>query len=335
MRTPPTELSDAAVIAALAAGWGLRGAEVEYLPVGFGSHHWRARAHHGPRFVTADDLDERRRAADEPRDATFERLRAALRTARALRDAGLVFVVAPIPTTHGEVVRRVSDRFALALYPQVEGQARSWGDDATPAERLAILDLVVAIHGAPTKARASARREDFRLANRDALERALAEVDRTWDGGPYAEPARGLIADHSAGLEALLGRYDRLAAEAAGAARRPDRFVLTHGEPHLGNTIQTEDGWLMVDWDTALLAPPERDLWILAENDAEILHSYTAATGRPVDRGTLELYRLAFDLADIAIFVAQFRQPHLVTEDTEKAWQSLAFRLARTDPGRR
>ena len=32
------------------------------------------------------------------------------------------------------------------------------------------------------------------------------------------------------------------------------RMVLTHGEPHPGNTMRTVDGWRLIDWDTALVA---------------------------------------------------------------------------------
>ncbi len=35
-------------------------------------------------------------------------------------------------------------------------------------------------------------------------------------------------------------------------------MVLTHGEPHPGNTLMTNGGWVVVDWDTTLIA--ERDL---------------------------------------------------------------------------
>ncbi len=37
--------------------------------------------------------------------------------------------------------------------------------------------------------------------------------------------------------------------------------LLTHGEPHPGNAMLAADGWRLVDWDTALVAPLERDLW--------------------------------------------------------------------------
>jgi spectinomycin phosphotransferase len=72
-------------------------------PVGAGGYHWVARSAAGSRwFVTADDLDGKPWLGDS-RDEVFQRLRGALGTARALRDAaGLAFVAAPKVITHGE-----------------------------------------------------------------------------------------------------------------------------------------------------------------------------------------------------------------------------------------
>ena len=51
----------------------------------------------------------------------------------------------------------------------------------------------------------------------------------------------------------LFEHYDRLV---AGVAGRPERMVLTHGEPHPANTLKTSEGWMLVDWDTTLTAAP-------------------------------------------------------------------------------
>ena len=65
------------------------------------------------------------------------------------------------------------------------------------------------------------------------------------------------------------GAYDALV---AGDGRRTDaEVVLTHGEPHPGNTMRTEDGWRLIDWDTARIAPPERDLWSINPGDGSML----------------------------------------------------------------
>ncbi len=90
-------------------------------------------------------------------------------------------------------------------------------------------------------------------------------------GGPYAERARQLLLAHAADLEKLTAAYDVLAAR---IAARPERFVVTHGEPHAGNVMLTPDGLVLIDWDTARLAPPERDLWTLAEADESLLDRY-------------------------------------------------------------
>jgi aminoglycoside phosphotransferase (APT) family kinase protein len=56
-------------------------------------------------------------------------------------------------------------------------------------------------------------------------------------------------------------------------------LVLTHGEPHAANTIKTDSGLVLIDWDSALIAPRERDLWSLALEDPAILHHYASKAG--------------------------------------------------------
>jgi spectinomycin phosphotransferase/16S rRNA (guanine(1405)-N(7))-methyltransferase len=317
--TQPPELPDAAVADALLAGWELSVSTLGYLAVGFGSHHWLATDINGARwFVTIDDLVAKRESIDETEGVTFERLRAALATARALNDSGAAFVVAPIPALDGAIVRRVSGRFAVALYPYIEGTTRRGNYEAS-SDRLAVCDLIVAIHSTETPSNDTIH-DDFALANRDALEQALGDLSRSWDLGPYSDRARALLSDHANGVERLLAHYDRLA-DAARA--RPDHTVVTHGEPHIENVIFTTTGPVLVDWNTALIAPPERDLWMLESGDGAISGAYTDATRIPVLSSMLDLYRLRWDLAEIAVYIAQFRDPHTETADTRESWKNL------------
>lgn len=80
---------------------------MEYVPEGGGSHHWKLTGDDGqPHFVTVDDLDDKDWMGDTRR-TVFEGLERALGTAAALRyEAGLEFVVAPIPARDGELLRR-------------------------------------------------------------------------------------------------------------------------------------------------------------------------------------------------------------------------------------
>jgi len=100
-------------------------------------------------------------------------------------------------------------------------------------------------------------------------------------------------------------------------------LVITHGEPHAANVITTASGLVLVDWDTTLLAPPERDLWHLADQDRSLLPRYTAATGTQIDDQALTLYRLWWDLAEIAGYLTLFRSAHEHTADTRESWNNL------------
>lgn len=118
MFTRPDALTDAAVASVLEEAWGITLAMAEYLPIGFGSHHWAVHTNTGERwFLTVDDLAFKRHQPAEPLAQPRQRLDAALRTALRLRHDGLDFVVAPRPTTNGEVLASVPPHFMAALYP--------------------------------------------------------------------------------------------------------------------------------------------------------------------------------------------------------------------------
>jgi hypothetical protein len=98
---------------------------------------------------------------------------------------------------------------------------------------------------------------------------------------------------------------------------------------------------VLVDWDTVLLAPPERDLWSMADNDRSALDHYARAAGAQIDQDALSLYRLWFDLAEIGSYLALFRAPHDDTADATESWSNLQHFLrpaerwpALSNPGR-
>jgi spectinomycin phosphotransferase/16S rRNA (guanine(1405)-N(7))-methyltransferase len=321
MRTRPADLPDAVLLGALAEGWDLDAVSLDYLPVGFGSHHWHATDTGDRRwFVTVDDLDAKRNATDELPETAFERLRGALATARAVSDAGAAFVVSPIPTREGAVVRQISTRFALALYPFVDGQSRSGGYQSA-SDRLAVLDLIVNLHSSPDALTRDTSVDDYVVAHRDELTRALDETAGQWDHGPYSERARVLLAWHAPEVTRLLARYDELVDEARG--HRTARMVLTHGEPHFANVIFTSAGPVLIDWDTTMIAPPERDLWMLESGDGKVVDTYTRVTGTQVLRPMLDLYRLRWRLTEVAVYTALFRQPHADDADARESWKDL------------
>ena len=123
---------------------------LEYQAVGFGSHHWLATDAGGGRvFAMVDDLTAKlrtRRTRPTPHSAGS----GAFATALSLRaDAGLGFVVAPVPASDGRALARLSGRYSLAVYlspgstaartasspgPATAGQSWTcWSGSTTPA----------------------------------------------------------------------------------------------------------------------------------------------------------------------------------------------------------
>jgi spectinomycin phosphotransferase len=326
MRTEPADLDRCDLAGALADGWELAGAELEYVPEGGGSHHWRCRAGGDERFVSVDDLTATFHAATDE-DAAYAALLRAYGTAGALRDrAGLEFVVAQIPDRDGRPLRRLGLRYAMRVEPVVPGEPGAFGEHP-PDDRRSVATLVARVHAASDRVPAGLPQvADLRIPSRVSLEVALAETHRPWSSGPWAEPARVLLAARAEEMAERLARHDAVAAR---VLETRCGWVVTHGEPHGGNVIHDPAGGLhLIDWDTAMVAPRERDLQMVLDDDLTGWDEYRAAAG-PVELNheALGLYRRLWALADIASFVTTLRRPHADSTDMRHAYEALVYYL--------
>jgi spectinomycin phosphotransferase len=327
VRDLPEGFDPGAIPEALADGWGFVVSSTEYSPVGFGSYHWTVTDAAGRRaFVTVDDLDRKSWLGDS-RGEAFGGLARSFDTAVALRESGLEFVVAPLPTREGGAVRRIGDRYSVALFPFVDGRAGEFGEYESEDEFVAVSRLLAVLHRTTPVVESIARRVDLGLAGRADLESALREVDRLWTGGPYAERARLALASRASEVVEVLDLFDRLARD---VATRSGNWVVTHGEPHAANLMRTDAGLALIDWDTVALAPSERDLWMLADAP-EAMAAYRDATGHRPDAVAIDFFRLMWDLADLASFAEVLRSPHEDNDDTAKAFEGLLWCVAVRD----
>jgi spectinomycin phosphotransferase len=319
VRARPETIDESAIGDALRDGWDFDVAVATYAPVGGGSYHWKVADADGRLgFVTVDDLGQKGWLG-ETRDEVFEELRGAFDTSSVLWEGGLDFVVAPIPAREGGALRRLDARYSIALFPFVDGEAGVFGryDDEA---RQDVLGLIAELHLATTAAGSGVRTAGLGVPGRHHVESALREVDEPWTGGPFSERAREAIRDCRGELAELLALADRLSADAQTCG---GNWVVTHGEPHAGNVIQTGDGRLLVDWDTVAIAPPERDLWMLVEpgDPGEL---YVHATGREINEAALDFFRLAWDLGDLSEYLNVLRSPHQENDDTLRQIQWVA-----------
>lgn len=305
MERQPEELSDNSVRKGL-ANLGLEVAEINYAAVGFGDHHWHVTDVSGTRwFATVADLENKPHCGDGP-TATFIRLSSAMNTAVQLREAGLEFVVAPF----GTPVIKLEERYALSVFPTVEGMSGDFGQEIAASDCVLIQELLARLHCTKIK------------APRLSIDPPTFRTDHVWSDGPYAKPAKMLIDQHEEMIRERFEELNDLSDFVQGT-----EMVVTHGEPHPGNLIWGASSLHLVDWDTVGAAIPERDLSVLTDDPTELTR-YQDLTGYTPSAEALQLYRLRWRLNDLIEFVDWFRAPHTDDADTKLAWTSFQETLA-------
>ena len=316
MRSPPLDLVPQRLEAVLAEGWGLRALSLEYVPEGGGSHHWKLTGADGRLyFVTVDDLDSKDWIGGG-REAVFDGLGRAFRTAEALRDeAGLQFVMAPIAARDGQPLRCVDGRYTASVFPFLAGRSHGFGPYQDARLRSQVLDIVAALHQSTPVVRDGAPRHVLRFGGREELDAFLLSPGQPWEGGPFAEAARRLLLPHATDLARLVTDFDCLV-----ESTRPLRahVVITHGEPHPANVMAVDGRLVLIDWDTVGLAPPERDVSLIATLDNEGVDRYQQATGNELSPAVITLYRLRWYLDDVASAIRLFRNAHHDSRDTRQ-----------------
>lgn len=240
---------------------------------------------------------------------------------------------APVPAQDGSLWTDIGGA-RLSVMEWLDGAS---GSDAPLNERgwRAFGQLLAALHTLPVEGevRAVVPREDFDPSRwADHFERVDAELDAV----PSGEKARRLAElwhPHRAELREA-HQHTRSLAERLRSRGGLPRYVPCHGDPHLGNLVLTDGGHLaLIDFDDAVLAPPERDLMFVLGGG---VLADLAATGRQqtwfmegygthaADADLLTYYRGLRLLEDTSELAAIILAPSSTEDDRDEALSHLA-----------
>jgi spectinomycin phosphotransferase len=236
----------------------------------------------------------------------------------------LGFVVAALKAHDGRLLRRLEDRYALSVFPLLRGRSFAFGTYTDQRLRSQALEMIATLHRCTSAVRDRAPRHVPGYAGQAELIAFLGEPERAWYGGPFSEGARLLFAGQAGGLAELVLGFAHLVDLTASAR---SETVITHGEPHPANFMTVDGGLVLLDWVTAALAPPERDVAPITTARSECVERYEQATGRRIDDDVVTLYRLRWYLDDLGSAIRLFRNPHHESPDTRSWWEGLAPRL--------
>jgi spectinomycin phosphotransferase len=305
------DISESLLETCLLDHYGVEATQIVFLPIGNDENSalYRAEGPGGPYFLKV-------RLHFDVVSATLPKL---------LSDRGVPGIIAPMENVRGQVWTR-AERYHLVLYPFVEGHTgvdleltdRNWTDLGRALRALHETALPAAIEN-------SLRREMFSSRWRDEvrvlLDREVRIVDAATEKlAEFWRLRREEIAE-------LVKRAEQLAPIAQSDA---SPFVLCHGDIHDRNVLIDSAGVLhVVDWDTAVLAPKERDLMFIGggiggiwndEREAALFYAGYGPTN--VQAAVLAYYRYDRIVEDIAVTSHEIMSKEFSDADREKwNWQ--------------
>lgn len=325
MLTPPP-IPALALIAHLRDAHGLAVADLAFLPLG------------------ADVNTAVYRAITDDGAAHFVKLRsgpfaeAIVAIPRWLGEHGMTQIILPRTTPDGRLWMAFFG-YTVTCYPFISGRdgfaaplsERAWGQFGAALAALHAADL-------PPDLAQAIPVEQLSPVWRQQVRGYLAEAESTAHTEPIAAAVIDLLREQHTTIVDLLARADRLAHMLA-ADPRP--YVLCHGDAHAGNLlIDDSDRLFVVDWDTLILAPKERDLMFIgggqgfvgttpAQEQALFYAGYGPA---PIDRPALAYYRYERIIQDIAAFCDELLAPADPARSADRA-QSLRWLQGNFLPG--
>lgn len=225
-----------------------------------------------------------------------------------LHERGMNEVIPPLTTRTGALWAGL-DEYAVTLSPFVAGLD---GHDAglTDDQWRQFGRAIKGLHTVELPPELGERipRETFSGRWRDQMRGFLAQVERETFSDPSAAGMAALLRDNRDTVSELVSRAERLAAELKEGMQS---FALCHADAHAWNLLIEQSGKLwLVDWDTLIHAPKERDLMFPGSGlffdgrspaDQEALF-YQGYGETEIDRAALAYYRCERIVQDIAAY---------------------------------
>ncbi len=293
------ELNDEKIIDCLKTEYGLNVEKIAFLPLGadFNTAVYRV--------VTSTEVDYflklRRGEFDETSVAV----------PKYLSDRGIQQIIPALPTQTGQLWASLKP-FTVILYPYIEGRHgfernlsdQQWIEFGAALKRIHTADI-------PSAITSTVPREKFSPQWRDIVKLFLERVRVETFDEPVAADMAAFLKTKSAETLELVERVEHFAQI---LKVQPTEFILCHADIHAWNLLIADNGtFYMVDWDTLIFAPKERDLMFIGAGlggrghspQAEEALFYQGYGQTPIDPIALAYYRYERIIEDIAVYSEQ------------------------------
>lgn len=227
-----------------------------------------------------------------------------------LQDAGIRQIIPIFKTIDNLPTQRI-DEFTLTVSPFIEGQDgfnRALKDDqwVTFGKTLSTVHEIEV----PPSIQSMLRRESYSPQWREAVRSLYAHIESEPRGDEVAVQLWLFMRQQATSIHRLVERAEQLAQK---LKKKSFEFVLCHSDIHGGNLLMDEnDAIYIVDWDSPIMAPKERDLMFIGGGVASFWNQpheedlfYKGYGKKEVNMEILAYYRHERIVEDIAIYGQQ------------------------------
>ena len=313
------DIQDEKIIAWLQVEYGLRIVQLTFLPLGGNlcTAVYRAVAEDGMLCFC------------KLRCSAFDEISVEL--PRFLSEQGITQIISPLRSKTGQLWAKL-EAFNIILYPFVEGTSgfeeklteRQWADFGAALQRIHTLPL-------PPALSQKIQKENYSPESRDICREVLYSLENErFDDPVMAGLAAFLLPKRETVLD-FIGQAERLARV---LASRSTEMVLCHSDIHPGNLFIDKDGTLfIVDWDSPVLAPKERDLMFIGggqgyvgvNDQEEEAYFYRHYDRSGVDPLAMAYYRYERNLYDLSVECPRILSSTLNARDRAKSLEIVTW----------
>ena len=313
------DIQDHEIIACLQMEYGLRIIQIAFLPIGGNlcTAVYRAVAEDGTLYFC------------KLRCSDFDELSVAL--PRFMSEQGIAQIIPPLPSKTGQLWAQL-EAFNVILYPFVEGTSGfqdkltepQWAEFGTALQRIHTLSL-------PRALRQKMQKENYSPESRDICREVLQTLESESFDDPVMAGLASFLLPKSETILDFIGHAERLARI---LASRSTELVLCHSDIHPGNLFIDKNGTLfIVDWDSPVLAPKERDLMFIGggqgyvgvNDQEEEVHFYRYYNPSAVDPLAMAYYRYERNLYDLSVECPRIFSRTLNAQDRARSLEIVAW----------
>ena len=311
------DLKDEKIIACLDHQYGLMVRNIDFLPIGadFNTVVYRAVANDGKRYFL------KLRLGEIPTSLTT--------VPKFLSDLGIRQVIPPLATRTGQLWAEFHP-YKMILSPLIEGHSgfeqplsdRDWVEFGRLLRKFHSADI-------PQRLTKDVPSESFSDRWRESVKMFLARIQKEDYPEPIAAQMAAYLNSKRDEIYSLIERSEQLSRI---IQPHPSEFILCHADIHVGNLLIADTGEIyIVDWDTLMFAPKERDLMFIGgglsggshtpEEETKLFYQGYGETN--IDSNLLAYYRYERILEDIAVYCEKIILSKAGGEDRQQSFEFL------------